>query len=148
MGDDSDAENPTAAVDNSKLESYYIPVASVGANLGVTTASSKVGIYWDVVPAEVPAKYGWTATPTFTNEVGDIEENSVIAGTFYMPENDKKAETETTTTGDRLNKKDKVSFLAGPGAPDATCQADVEIELGAATLAAAGSIALAAALSF
>merc|ERR1712139_33172 len=140
--------NDGASVTNSKLEGYYVAVANVGANLDAASLATAVNIYWDSTTEAIVPKYGWTATPTFANTAGELAEGTVVAGTFYMPEEDKKAETETTATGDRLNKKDKVSFLAGPGAPDATCQADVEIELGAATLAAAGSIALAAALSF
>lgn len=80
-------------------------------------------------------------------------DTTVMKVKAYMPTEatTPSATTETTATGDRLNKGDVLSvwsaFAAGATAPDASCTATVTVVLGAATLAA-GSLAAAAALAF
>merc|ERR1711959_360856 len=143
----NDAANNNVDVTSTRMAGYYLPAASVTANLDQATNASKVNIYWDSATSAIVPKYGWAASPPFTG-TEDAKQDSVITGGFYMPKEDKKAENETTATGDRFNKKAKVSFFCGAGTPTATAGTDIEVTLGAATLAAAGSIALAAALSF
>ena len=96
-------------------------------------------------------KYGYTEL--LGGDDDTFVATNVLTMAAYMPtEADTPADDEeTTTTGDRLNKGESVSvwtaFAAGAVAPSASCTAEAEILLGAATLAA-GSLAAAAALAF
>lgn len=129
------------------LMSFYLTTAAVTADTDLgNDNSAAVGIYYDNLTAEL--KYDWNEFPnTMTStSTDDFTTGGYIYGTFYMPA-ESDADGETTATGDRINKGDKVSMFAGSaGAPDTECNADVTMTLGAATLAA-GSFALAAALS-
>ena len=69
---------------------------------------------------------------------------------WYMP---KEADSESETAvgaGDRWDKGEKLMCAAGSGTPTAICgeAKGAKIKLGAASLAMAGSVALAAALAF
>merc|ERR1712110_541085 len=113
---------------------------------GTTTAdyvdtTTPLCIFYDDLTVEL--KYGWDEYPTTmtSTSTDDFTTGGELAGTFYLPE-ESDADGETTATGDRIDKGDKVSMFAGSaGAPDTACAEDVTMTLGAATLAA-GSFAL------
>ena len=107
-----------------------------------------VPIYYDDDGSSVVNTYGWTATDMGNGE-DVLELDSVTTSTWFMPaEPDTKADGETSATGDRLDVGEKLSAWCGMGTPDAACGTDVKLTMGAATLAAATAISLAAALSF
>ena len=68
---------------------------------------------------------------------------------FYMPsEPDTATDGETDATGDRLDSGDVLGVFCGTAAPDAEGTTTLTVTLGAASLALAGSAALATALTF
>jgi len=99
------------------------------------------------------AKYGFTQGTTWTGSAAESAAGTIQTVTTYYPTRNKKGEGEDEITGDRLDKGDKVAGYGGMGAdaaaskPTALCFEDTKLELGAATLAVAGTAALAVALS-
>ena len=98
--------------------------------------------------------FGMTSTPAWDGSV-TLTDGGTQAVFWYMPKEPSTVpETGETvaTVADRLNHGDKVMTMAGvttDQAVSAACAdaAETKIKLGAATLAAAGSVALAAALA-
>lgn len=103
-------------------------------------------------------KYLWSTDPTLIEDEDD-DTNGILAvdfeftATFYMPTEleDDDYEGETDPSGDRLNVGDNLVVIGGLDAVgmDADCSdGGVSLKKGAASLAAAASLALAAALTF
>merc|ERR1712100_802918 len=129
------------------LQSRYLTTAAVTADgdLG-SDNSAAVGIYYDDGTAEL--KYGWTQTPSGVDDssTDDFIVDNTFAGMFYMPsEPDTAVDGETDATGDRLDSGDVLGVFCGTAAPDAEGPTTLTVTLGAASLALAGSAALATA---
>lgn len=86
--------------------------------------------------------------PEITGD-GDVVDGTVLTVMWYLPE-ESDADGETSAEGDRWNNGDAIGGFGNGGSdtPDEECFMDVVLEMGAATLAAGGAVALAAALAW
>merc|ERR1712147_229544 len=141
-----DSSNSNCDATNA-MAGFYLPVASVTADLDNGSTGVVDMYYYDTSSsnASTDAKYGWTATPSFTGS-DDIAADTAVTAFFYMP-TEADVDAETTATGDRIDSGDKLGVFAGAGTPTAECDDGLKVKLGAVTLAA-GATALAAALAF
>merc|ERR1712080_533752 len=123
----------------------YLPTAAVTA-----AENLAMGITDAVTISGGSDKYLYSCDPAYDNSAAVLVADYEFAVTFYMPiEPEEIPDGETTATGDRLNKGDKVAVYSGMSdAPTNDCSdGTVKLTLGAATLAA-GSLAIAAALLY
>lgn len=124
------------------LNGTYLPTS-------VVTTAGDLGMDSTSAVAMTDAKYDFTASPVITGAGDFIAVDNTYSGVFYMPSEPATAATgETTTTGDRLDTGDVLGVFCGTAEPTATGSASLTLTLGAASLAAAGSAALATALAF
>jgi len=135
------------------LKSHYLPTAVVttAGDLG-SDSTSAVEVWYDTNASAAIPKYGWTQAPTTVTDSSTndfVDSDNTLSGMFYMPKEPTTAATgETDATGDRLDTGDVLGVFCGAGTPDATGAASLTLTLGAASLAVAGSAALATALTF
>lgn len=124
------------------LTATYIPTA-------VATTAGDLGKDSTSVVAMTDAKYDFTASPVVTGTADYTAVDGTYSGMFYMPSEPATAATgETDATGDRLDTGDVLGVFCGTAEPTATGSTTLTLTLGAASLAAAGSAALATALAF
>jgi len=130
----------------------YVTMVYIGGSLTTTNLDSTQASVTSITAANTHvAKYGFVQGTTWDGSTAITAAGGVQSVAVYMPTADKKADGEDTTTGDRLDKGDKLNGLGAVGAsasvPSAACFTEEKLELGAATLAVAGTAALAVALS-
>merc|ERR1712199_102643 len=106
-----------------QLKLFYCTTAMVTTATDLDNATC-TNIYYDSTASAAVPKYAWTSNKTYTGS-DDIATGNSVNGNWYMPK-----EPSSKTDGET-----------------ATCEQEVKIELGAASLVA-GSVALAAALAF
>jgi hypothetical protein len=138
------------AADNTQAADVIFAYAATG-RASKDVSDLTISGMTDITDTTDNTDFGFTKVLGTTGDT--MVDTTVLKVKAYMPKEatTPAADTETTATGDRLDKGDVLSvwsaFAADAVAPDASCTATVTVLLGAATLAA-GSLATAAALAF
>lgn len=130
----------------------YVTQVYIGGTVTTTNLDSTLAAATGISAANTHvAKYGFAQGTAWDGSTAITAAGGIQSVAFYMPSADKKAEGEDNIGGDRLDKGDKLNGVAAVGAsasvPSAACFTEEKLELGAATLAVAGTAALAVALS-
>jgi len=141
-----------AVANTSYTPEQYVTMVYLGGTITATNLAHTNASATSISTGGVPvAKYGFVQGTAWTGSTAIAAAGGTQSVALYMPTRDKKAEGEDQATGDRLDKGDEIIGLGTVGAsasiPVGSCFAATKLELGAATLAVAGTAALAVALS-